>query len=172
MRRMGLVAVGSVIFAVAGASLGLWSQGAQAEGQILPAPQPSASPHNLALELVMSRGHDVLTVVLKNAGPGPICVNSDFSAPSRLTAFARNGKPIANLNTTAVRLRNACSPLDARKSLHAGYDLHPIFPLGLPGASKLCYEAMWKTGGPNSHDPQMRSTRCMVLPTEGVGRRG
>jgi hypothetical protein len=170
MRRIGLVAAGSVVFAVAGASLGLWSQGAAAEGQILPAAQPSASPHNLALELVMSRGHDVLTVVLKNTGPGPICIDANYTAPTRLTAFARNGKPIANLNATAARARNDCARLDARQALHAGYDLRPIYPLGLPGASKLCYEASWKTGGPNSHDPQMRSTRCVVLPPEGVGR--
>ena len=65
------------------ASLGLWSQGAQAEGQILPAPTPSANPHNLALELVMSRGHDVLTVLLKNDGPGPICVDTDYTRPRR-----------------------------------------------------------------------------------------
>ena len=171
MRRIGLVAAGSVVCAVAGASLGLWSQGAQAEGQILPAAQPSANPHNLALELVMSRGHDVLTVVLKNGGPGPICVDGNYTAPGRLTAFARNGRPIANLNAAAGRPRSDCERLEARKTLHAGYDLRPIYPLGLPGASKLCYEALWKTGGPNSHDIQMRSTRCLVLPPEGVGRR-
>ncbi|HEY3811867.1 MAG TPA: hypothetical protein VGL66_01475 [Caulobacteraceae bacterium] len=170
MRRLGLVAAGSVACALAGASLGLWSRGAEAAGQILPAAQPSASPHNLALEMVMSRGHDVLTVVLKNDGPGPICVDVDYTAPGRLTAFAKNGAPIANL-ATPPRSRNACSPLEARKTLHAGYDLRPIFPLGLPGAGKLCYQASWKTGGPNSRDPQMRSSHCMVLPPEGVGRR-
>jgi hypothetical protein len=171
MRRIGLVAAGSVVCAVAGACLGLWSQGAAAEGQILPGPAPSANPHNLALELVISRGHDVLTVVLKNAGPGPICVDGNYTAPARLTAFARDGKPIANLNAVAQRPHNDCARLDARKALHAGYDLRPIYPLGLPGASKLCYQAQWKTGGLNSHDPEMRSTRCVVLASEGVGRR-
>jgi hypothetical protein len=171
MRRIGLVAAGSVVCAVAGASLGLWSQGALAEGQILPAPTPSASPHNMALDMVISRGHDVLTVVLKNGGPGPICVDANYTHPGRLTAFARDGKPIANLNTAAARGHGDCVRLEAKKTLHAGYDLRPTFPLGLPGASKLCYEAQWKTGGPNSRDPQMRSTHCLVLPPEGVGRR-
>ena len=166
-----MVAAGSVVFAIAGASLGLWSQGAAAAGQILPAPTPSANPHNLTLELVMSRGHDVLTVVLKNTGPGPICVDANYTAPAQLTAYARNGKPIANLNAAAARPRNDCARLDARKALHAGYDLRPIYPLGLPGASKLCYQAQWKTGGANSRDAEMRSTSCVVLPSEGVGRR-
>ena len=170
MRRIGLVAAGSVVCAVAGASLGLWSQGALAEGQILPAPAPLGSPHNLALDMVMSRGHDVLTVVLKNSGPGPICVDANYTAPGRLSAIARNGRPIANLNAAAVHARGDCVRLEAKKTLHAGYDLRPTYPLGLPGASKLCYEALWKTGGPNSRDPQMRSTHCLVLPSEGVGR--
>ena len=170
MRRIGLVAAGSVVCAIAGASLGLWSQGAAAAGQILPGPAPSANPHNLSLELVISRGHDVLTVVLKNTGPGPICVDADYTAPARLAAFAKNGKPISNLNTAAPQPRHDCERLDARKALHAGYDLRPIYPLGLPGGSKLCYEALWKTGGATSRDPEMRSTHCTVLPPEGVGR--
>jgi hypothetical protein len=89
----------------------------------------------------------------------------------RLSAYSNRGKPIASLNPVPGRSKAACSPVALRQTLHVAYDLRPLYPLGLPGASRLCYGAWWRQGGPGSHAQLMQSARCLVLPARGLGRR-
>jgi hypothetical protein len=193
MRGLGLLAAGFVVFAVAGAWLGLAGEeaaaappapAAQTPATKAPAPQPAAVqtvaakvgskaplPHNVALTLIMSRGHEVLTVVVQNNGPGEICIDPNFTAPVRLSAFDKSGKPIASMNAQPGKSKAECIVLAPRKSLHAGFDLRPVYPLGLPGEARLCYGVWWHQGGPAAHSQEMRSARCRVLPAHGLGRR-
>lgn len=157
MRRLGVLAAGL---------LGLCA---------LPAIFPAGSARAAEKEpvtatLTMSRGHELLTVVIRNGGPTYACIDANYGAPARIFALGRDNRTIRSSNTTEGAAK-ACLPLAPRKSIHVVYDLRPLYPMGLPGYSRICYGAMWKMGGVQSLAPQTRFSRCLTLPEQGLGRR-
>jgi hypothetical protein len=179
MRRWGVLAAAFAAFAAMGvAALAPAQEPARAPAVQAPAALPPIGvgkapklPHNLALQLILSRGHQVMTVLIENRGPGPVCLDPNYGAAARLAAYARAGKPIPSMNANKGASKAPCLRIDPRKTVHVVFDLKPLYPLGLPGASRLCYGASWRRGAADSKAQLMESARCMVLPSTGLGRR-
>jgi hypothetical protein len=131
--------------------------------------QTGPAKQGVALSLIVSRGHNLVTVLVRNRGSAPVCIDPNYAAPARISAMARNGTAIRSLNTSEGR-GGDCARLAPRRTIHVVYDLRPLFPLGLPGDSRLCYSSWWKPGGPDSAAPANRISRCFVLPSSGIGR--
>ena len=129
-------------------------------------PQPPVS-----VGLTFSRAHGVLTVVIKNESAGFICIDPNHSASARIMAFTREGRPLKNPMASEGQSRAECVPLAPRKAVHLVYEIQRLYPFGLPGESRLCYGAWWKTGGPGMRTPVQKVGRCIAVPREGLGRR-
>ena len=130
----------------------------------------AADRQPVAATLIMSRGHQILTVVLRNNSAAWACIDPNFAAPARVSAYARNARPIRNDNGVESA-RGGCALLGPRKTMHVVFDLRPMFPVGLPGDSRICYTSWWKMGGVQSLAPTVRMSHCLVLPAGGIGRR-
>jgi len=158
MRRLGVLAAG----AVALCALPVLLPGGSAR---------AAEKEPVSATLTMSRGHELLTVVIKNNGPAYACIDPNYGAQARIFALGRDNRVIRNNNAVEGQAKVACVTLAPRKSIHVVYDLRPLYPMGLPGNSRICYGAWWKMGGVQSLAPQARFSRCLTLPEQGLGRR-
>lgn len=161
MRRQGVLAVGlaALIALPAMIAAGPLQQADAAEGQAVSA------------TLVMSRAHELLTVVVRNDGASWSCIDPAYAAPGRLQAYARDGHPIRDAAPAEIASRAACTTLGPGRAVHAVYDLRPLYPVGLPGFSRICYSSWWKRGGVASLAPNVRISRCLSLSRGGFGRR-
>jgi hypothetical protein len=131
---------------------------------------PAPAKPVVSITLIPSRGHDLVTVLLRNKGSSPVCIDPNYAAPARISAVTRKGAPIKSLNPSEGRQGGECARLAPHRTIHVVYDLRPLYPLGLPGASRLCYSSWWKTGGPDSRAPATNVSRCHELPASGIGR--
>jgi hypothetical protein len=179
MRRLGVLAAVLAAALAVGAGFGGLSERASAAGapvagvgiagvSIAPGKR---LPQNLTLSLIMSRGHELMTVLIRNRGPGMVCIDPNFGATARLSAFAHNGRSIPSMNPTQGRPLVECARLPVGRTVHVVYDLRALYPLGLPGDSRLCYASWWKPGVAGSKATMMTTTRCLHLPEAGIGRR-
>lgn len=134
------------------------------------AAQPAPPKQGVEISLIVSRGHDLVTVLLRNRGVQPVCIDPAYAAPARISAADKRGGEIKSLNPGVGRQGQECARLAPRRTIHVVYDLRPLYPLGLPGESRVCYTSWWKLGGPDSKAPTMRASRCVVLPSSGIGR--
>jgi hypothetical protein len=132
--------------------------------------QAGPAKQGVAVNMIVSRGHDLVTVLIKNRGPSPVCIDPSYAAPARISAATKKGAEIKSLNSSEGPAGQECARVSPGKTIHVVYDLRPLFPLGLPGDSRLCYASWWKQGGPDSRAPAERVSRCLVLPDSGIGR--
>jgi hypothetical protein len=161
MRRLGVLAAGALaLCALPGAFSGQLYGDAQA-----------AERQPVSATLIMSRGHEVLTLVIKNNGSAYACIDPTYTATARISAFTREGKAIRNVNAVEGQAKAPCTTLAPGKSIHVVYDLRPLYPVGLPGYSRICYGSWWKMGGVQSLAPSVKLAHCLVLPQRGIGRR-
>src|SRR3569833_3065973 len=133
MRRLGVVAAG----AVALCALPVLLPGGSAR---------AAEKEPVSATLTMSRGHELLTVVIKNNGPAYACIDPNYGAQARIFALGRDNRVIRNNNAVEGQAKVACVTLAPRKSIHVVYDLRPLYPDGPAGQQPQLLRRMVEDG--------------------------